>query len=349
MNLFVIGGTGFISGALVRRLVADGHHVTTFTRGDTPAPVQHEHLVEKHGDRHRRGDLERAAGDATYDAVFDMIAYNADESELAADVFAGRTRRFIHCSTISVYMVSGDVQCPITEDQDQLPAMDAWPRNPFGHDYGLNKRRCEDVLWARHDPERFPVTMLRPTYVCGPRDQTLRDWFWVERILDGHPLLVPGSGDHAYQPIYVDDVAHLFATLLGRPETVGHAYNAVGEDILTLNTYLDCLCRLLSRDPERVHIDRDVFDRMALSSHPRGDAFPFDTRRTAIFSLDRTKRDLDYRSTPLDEWMQTTIDWFRTQHGGHSVGYERRDEEVALAERWRAAQQKVAEEMLSVD
>lgn len=347
MNLFVLGGTGFISGALVRRLLADGHRVTTFTRGRSAPAARHERLTETHGDRRRRADLERAAADGPYDAVFDMIAYVPDESALAADVFAGRAARFIHCSTISVYMVSDAVRCPIGEDQDRLPARDAWPRSPFGHQYGLDKRRCEEVLWARHDAEAFPVTMLRPTYVSGPEDRTLRDVFWIERVLDGRPLLVPGCGDHAYQPIYVDDLAHLFADVLRRPETVGQAYNAVGEDILTLNTYLDLLGRLTGRDAERVHVPRDVFDRLDLSTHPRGDVFPFDTQRTAVFSLDRTKRDLDVRTTPPEEWLQTTIDWFRRDYDGHSLGYDRRDEEVAFARRWKARHEALVREVLA--
>lgn len=346
MNLFVIGGTGFISGALVRHLLENGHQVTTFTRGSTSTPAPHERLVEQYGDRRRRGDLERAAGNTTYDAVFDMIAYEADESELAAGVFKGKTRRFIHCSTISVYTVSDELRCPITEDQARLPEMKRrLPHDAFGHQYGLDKRRCEEVLWSRHDPDAFPVTMLRPTFVCGPADRSQRDWFWIERILDGSPLLVPGSGDHAFQSIYVEDLAFLFAGLLDHPQTIGKAYNAVGEEIFTLNTYLDRLCKLLDRDPERIPIDEDVFDRLDLSSNPHGDVFPFDTRRTAIFSLDRTKRDLDYRSTNFDEWMAGTIDWFRSRQARHSLGYERRDEEVDIARRWHTGRRSLAEQI----
>lgn len=347
MNVFVIGGTGFISGALVRRLLKDGHRVTTFTRGRTLSTARHERLVETYGDRRRRSDLERASGSATYDAVFDVIAYEPEESELAAEVFHGKTGRFIHCSTISVYMVSDEVRCPITEDQDRLPEMKRrFTHDAFGHQYGLNKRRCEDVLWSRHDPKTFPVTMLRPTYVSGPADPTRRDWFWIERILDGRPLLIPGSGDHTFQSIYVEDLAHLFVDLLDRPQSIGKAYNAVGEEIFTLNTYLDRLCRLLGRNPERIPIEEDVFDRLDISSNPRGDVFPFDTRRTAIFSLDRTKRDLDYRSTAFDEWMAETIEWFRSGQTGHSLGYERRDEEIAIARRWQAGRRSLVEKML---
>jgi nucleoside-diphosphate-sugar epimerase len=68
------------------------------------------------------------------------------------------------------------------------------PRNPFGMDYGINKRRCEEVIWESYSKSGLPVTVIRPTFVCGPEDPARRDYFWIERILDGKPLLVPGSG-----------------------------------------------------------------------------------------------------------------------------------------------------------
>jgi uncharacterized protein YbjT (DUF2867 family) len=38
MKTLVIGGSGFLSGAVVRQLQEAGHEVTVFTRGRRPAP-----------------------------------------------------------------------------------------------------------------------------------------------------------------------------------------------------------------------------------------------------------------------------------------------------------------------
>lgn len=331
MNILIVGGTGFISGALVRLLLEAGHDVTTFTRGTTPNPMRgHARLDEVHGDRHDRAALQRAVDGRTFDVVYDMVAYTADESSRAVDVFRGRIGRFVHCSTISVYMVSDAVTCPITEDQDHGPLMDYWPRNPFGMQYGVDKRGCEDVLWAAHDAVHFPVTMLRPTFVSGPGDPAIRDYFWIERILDGGPLLVPGSGRYRFQQVYVADVARAFAAVLDHPASIGRAYNVAAEEVFTLDEYLHALGRLLGREPALVHVDQERFDALPLSTHPRGDVFPFNTRRDAVFSLDRIRQDLGYRSTPFDDWMRETIDWYRDAYDGHSLGYERRAEEVAF-------------------
>lgn len=332
MRIFVIGGTGFISGRLTQILLDEGHQVTIFTRGRRRPSFQgDERLEHVRGDRSSPDSLRRALEGRTFDAAFDMIAYEGGGTRAAVDALQGRVDRFIHCSTISVYMISDDVRCPITEDQDDLPVMEPWARNPFGMDYGIGKRACESVLREAHG-SAFDVTSLRPTFVSGPEDKTARDFFWIERILDGQPLLVPGCGDHAFQQIFLEDAARAFADTLKSDASRGEAYNVVGEDIYSLNEYLRRLSELLGRESELVHIDQERFDALPFSTNPRGDVFPFNTRRTAIFSLDKIKRDIGFRSTLFDEWMRKTIDWYLRDYDGNSLGYERRREELDVIE-----------------
>lgn len=348
MKILVIGGTGFISTRLVQKLLAAGHKVTIFNRGKSRSRLpQHDRLTVLHGDRSDAAALQSTLTDGHFDAAYDMVAYLPEESELVARVFRGKVGRFIHCSTVSVYMVSAEVQCPVDEEQDAAPLMPFFERNPFGMTYGINKRKCEQVLREAHDENEFPVSMLRPTYVCGPHDPMLRDFFWIERILDGKPVPVSGSGDYAFQHVYVDDVAQAFADLLDYPESVGRAYNVASEEIFSLNDYLAVLSRLLGRSPDLVHIPQEIFDAQPFSSSSSGDAFPFNTRRTAIFSLDKIKRDLNYHSTPFRKWMPETVDWCLQAFTGHSVGYEWREEEVAFAERWQKWQQDLKQRLLS--
>lgn len=370
MRVFVIGGTGFISGRMVEMLLGRGHDVTIFTRGrsrrdfggatgggryDGREPEGRGsdgygsgdssggRLEQVTGDRRRADSMREAVRGRTFDAVVDMIAYDGDDSRAAVDAVRDHTGRFIHCSTISVYMISDAPTCPITEDQDDHPVMDDWPRNPFGMGYGLGKRACEDVLWEAHDRGDFAGTALRPTFVSGPEDKTARDFFWIQRILDGRPLLVPGSGDHAFQQVYVDDAARAFADAVEEDAAAGKAYNVVGEDIYSLNDYIRRTAALLDRDVDLVHCDQSLFDELPFSTHPRGDVFPFNTQRTAVFSLDRIKKDLDYVSTRFETWMRATIDWYLDLFDGDSLGYDRRDDEIDVTAVIREAKRDLTE------
>ncbi len=335
MKIFIIGGTGFISRYIVDILLERGHEVTIFTRGKSPIPFdKSKNLFYESGDRNNKPDLQQAAGRKNFDIVIDMAAYTADQSEGAVNVFKDRIGRFIHCSTVSVYMVSNDVRCPVTEDQDKGELMPDFPRNPFGMDYGINKRKCEDLLWDAHDRNSFPVTMLRPVFVCGPEDRTKRDYFWIQRILDGKPLLVPGSGDFAFQQVYVKDTARAFCDAAEAEITIGEAYNVASEETYSLNEYLKNISQILDKNPEFVHIDQEVFDELDISYFPGADVFPFNTRRTAVFSLDKIKKHIGYKSTPFSEWMPLTIDWYRNKVK-ESFGYDRRNKELETAAKWK--------------
>lgn len=334
MKIFIIGGTGFISKKIVEILLQRGHDITIFTRGRSSNPFSTiKKITQMTGDRNRETELKSAVSDNNFDVVLDMTAYQPGQSESAVKVFKGRTGRFIHCSTVSVYMVSNDIHCPITEDQDTGRVMDNFPRNPFGMDYGIDKRKCEDVLWGEHNPGLFPVTVLRPVFVCGPEDRTARDYFWIQRILDGKPLLIPGSGDCAFQQVYVDDTARAFCDVMETEITIGEAYNIASEEFYSLNEYINLISSILNKNPELIHIDQEVFDSLDISYYPGADVFPFNTRRTAIFSLEKIKKHIGYRSTPFMEWMPATIEWYRN-NVKNSYGYGRRNEELIIADKW---------------
>lgn len=333
MNILIIGGTGFISGRLVKKLLLSGNKNIIYTRGKSKKRLQENpNLIYETGNRNDEKKLRGLLPKYKIDIVYDMIAYNPEESELMIKIFKGKIKRFIHCSTISIYMISDDIQCPVTEDQDKKDIMDYWERNPFGMSYGINKRKCEEVLWNAHDENNFPVSIIRPTFVCGPNDPTRRDWFWIERILDEKPLLVPGNGEHKFQQVYVEDTAKAFHDLLYNEKTIGEAYNVAAEEVFSLNEYLRELSKLLNKKPELIYIEQKEFDKLSFSIHPGADVFPFNTRRDAFFSLDKIKRDLNYHSTPFKEWMKKTIDWYTTEPKEHSAGYDKREEEIKFVQ-----------------
>lgn len=331
MNILIIGGTGFISSRIAEKLLAKGYTLSLLNRGKTKKALPDDPKLRiVHGDRNDKNILSELTSKNKFDVVYDMIAYDENDSQTAFDVFKNKIGRFIHCSTISVYMLQKDVQIPVTEDQINLPLMKEFKRSPFGWDYGINKIKCEDVLWQNHDEKSFPVTMLRPTYVSGPKDPARRDWFWIERILDGKPLLVPDDGNFRFQQVYIEDATDAFCKVIETDKSIGEAYNVAGEESFTLNEYLARLMKLLGRSVEAYHIDQQEFDNLEISYSPEGDVFTFNTRRDAVFSLKKIKEHFGYLTTPFDDYMTITINWFLNKPKQHSAGYARRDEEIKI-------------------
>lgn len=341
MKILMIGGTGFISSYTVRELLKDNHDVTVLTRGHSELEIfSREDVNFVIGDRNDKSFLSKLALENQYDVLIDMIAYLPKDSEMIVDVFSNKIPRLIHMSTVSVYMVSNEPKNPITEDQDKLPLMKYWDRNPFGMQYGIYKRKCEDILWEAHRDKKFDVTMVRAPYVCGIHDPMRRDHFWIERILDEQPLLIPGSGDYASQHVFVGDLARIFAKMVKNDLSIGKAYNIASEEIYSLNDYLDSLTRLLDKNPERINVDLKIFEQLSFCTSTEGHAFPYNTYRTAIFNLDLAKSELNFKSTPLDLWMPGVIDYYTNKFQGHSVGYSRRDEELEFLAVWKKEYQQ---------
>ena len=93
MKILVIGGSGFISSHVVRMLADRGHAVTAFTRGKSGVdPQLRQRVTWIHGDRDSRNDIDALGRGATYDVVYDMVAYEAAQSQEAARVFRGKDR-----------------------------------------------------------------------------------------------------------------------------------------------------------------------------------------------------------------------------------------------------------------
>ena len=56
-----------------------------------------------------------------------------------------------------------------------------------------------------------------------------------------------------------------------------------------------------------------------------------------LYNLSKAEREFGFNTTPVEEWIQTTVDWYREQYKGeNSEGYEYREDELGLAARWEA-------------
>ena len=331
MNILIIGGTGFLSSRITEKLLSKGHNLTLLVRGKTKSKfVDNKNLSFIYGDRNDKKILSELTSKHKFDIVYDMIAYDEKDSKTAIDAFKNKIGRFIHCSTISVYMLAKEVKLPVTEEQINLPLMEPFHRSPFGWDYGINKIKCENVLWRNHNIRSFPVSILRPTYISGPDDPAKRDYFWIERILDGKPLLVPGDGKFKFQEVFIEDAADAFCKVIETDKSIGEAYNVAAEEVFTLNEYLEKLMQLLNRNVEIFYIDQEKFDKLEISYSIEGDVFTFNTRRDAVFSLEKIKEHLNYKTTAFNDYMSTTINWFLKDYNGQSCGYSKREEELRI-------------------
>lgn len=238
MKIGIVGGTGNISEAIVRLLVAAGHDVTCVNRGTHRPVAAGARLLQ--ADRTDREQFERLMQAERFDAAIDMICFNAEDAASSLRAFRD-VGVFVHCSTVCTYGI----------DYDWLPATEDHPLRPIT-DYGRAKAAADALYLEAHYRESFPVVIIRPSTTYGPQQGLVRqvawDFSWLDRIRKGKPIVVCGDGNALHQHLHVDDAALGFAGVLENPTCIGQVYNLVRTEYVTWADYHRTAMGVLGRE-----------------------------------------------------------------------------------------------------
>ncbi len=228
LRILILGGTGFTGPFQVDYALARGHELTLFNRGKRPSPEWPGEVEQLHGDRN--GDLKSLEGrqwDVCIDNPTSLPVWVRD----AARVLKGNIGHYLFISTISVYAdgsrpgITEEAALAPYEGKDAMAETQDTLRADVEHLYGPLKALSEAEA-RRQFGER--VTVVRPGYIVGPRDETDRFTYWPHRVAQGGEMLVPGDGSDPVQVIDGRDLAE-WMIRLAEDGTTG-TFNAVGPD-----------------------------------------------------------------------------------------------------------------------
>ena len=216
LDILVLGGTGFIGPHMVREALRRGHSVTLFNRGRTNAGLFPD-LETIIGDR--GGDL-AGLKNRKWDAVIDNSGYVPRHVQNSAVTLASNIKQYLFVSSISAYASFAQ---PNKENSKLATIKDESIEEVTGATYGALKALCEKR--AHTEVGGNCLTILRPTYICGPGDHTDRFSYWAVRTAKGGEMLLPGGPEYPMQIIDVRDLANFTIDCLDQ-RTAG-IYNTV--------------------------------------------------------------------------------------------------------------------------
>ena len=227
LRLLILGGTGFTGPFQVGYALARGHTVTLFNRGKRPSPEWPGEVEQLLGDRNT-GDLKSLAG-PEWDVCIDNPTSLPFWVRDAGQALKGRVGHYLFISTISVYADGArpgiNENAPLAQykGKDAMAETQETLRADIENLYGSLKALSEAEARKQFGDK---VTIVRPGYIVGPRDETDRFTYWPKRIAQGGEVLVPGDGKDPVQIIDGRDLGE-WMIRLAEAGTTG-VFNACG-------------------------------------------------------------------------------------------------------------------------
>jgi nucleoside-diphosphate-sugar epimerase len=318
MRILVIGGTRFLGPPLVHRLVAAGHEVAVFHRGQTAAglPDSVEHIL---GDRDRLVDHAADLRRFGPDVVIDMIAYFEAHALGLLEVFRGHAARAVVLSSGDVYRAYGVFHGTEPGPVEPAPLGEDAPLRQVLFPYRAQAKGPDDLLF---NYDKIPVeravlsdpslsgTVLRLPMVHGPDDYQHRLYPYLKQMDDGRAILLD-EGIAAWRCTrgYVEDVVAAVALAATSSHAAGRVFN-VGEAVA-----------LTEADWVRA-IGEAAGWNGAIVIVPRGRlATPGNMEQDIVMDTSRVRDELGYREeVPLAEALRRTVQWERAKDEVSSTG-----------------------------
>jgi 2'-hydroxyisoflavone reductase len=226
LDILILGGTGLTGPHQVRYALARGHKVTVFNRGrrnDRLPPG----VTALSGDRNLH-QLDALRG-KSWDVVIDNPSTVPFWVRDAGQVLRDHTKQYVLISTISVYDTKGrttlDESSPLLEytkgDPMAVTLQEVFkdPEALYGQMKTASEREARK-WFADH------TTIIRPTLIVGPGDDSFRFTYWPYRIAKGGEILAPGDGMDHVQLIHARDLGE-WTIRVAESGTVG-TFNAAG-------------------------------------------------------------------------------------------------------------------------
>jgi nucleoside-diphosphate-sugar epimerase len=248
-TVFITGGSGFIGGRLIGRLVREGWGVRALARSDRSAAA-----VERLGAEAVPGDLGNAgaiaAGSQGCELAFHLAAHveqsghwddfervnvQGTSNTLAGCREAG-VRRFVHCGTEAALM-AGEPLVNVDETAPLRPDSKA--------PYPATKAKAERAVLDANG-EGMETVVLRPRFVWGAGDTTLLPE--MVKMVEAGRFAWVGGGRNLTSTTHVDNVVEglILAAEKGRP---GEVYFVTDGDPLVFREFVSQMLRTQGVEP----------------------------------------------------------------------------------------------------
>lgn len=234
-RILLLGGSGFVGAALTHKLVEQGAHVLIPSR----QPERCRILAALPGVEVVEADIHDPAALAALisgcDAVINLVG-----------ILHGASMQSPYCADFArahVELPKKVVAACRAAGVRRLVHMSALKADPAGPSEYLASKGDGERIVHEAAPE-LDVTIFRPSVIFGSGDRFISLFVRIHRLAPVFPL---GSGHARLQPVWVGDVADVFAACLDDAATFGKTYDLCGPRAYTLRELVEFAAQLAGR------------------------------------------------------------------------------------------------------
>jgi nucleoside-diphosphate-sugar epimerase len=228
MNILISGGTGFVGYNLIKRLVGNGHAITSIIRPNSNIEKLNGFNIQYISfEEIKKSDIDFYKFDVVYHLAGirhkwgtswnEYVKSGQEYTEMLLKSSVGKITQFIFCSSVAVYGYTNTL--PISENSE---------KNPHNL-YGKMKLECENLVMLYNEKYDLPYTILRPSIVYGENDPQGMMTRLVKMIYNNSYHTI-GNGNNRIQCVYIED----FIDIL---EKIGTNFHPTNEDFIISYKY----------------------------------------------------------------------------------------------------------------
>ncbi len=327
LNL-VTGGTGLLGSHIVEQLCKRGRRVRALVRrGSDTSWLKTQPVEICEGDITLPESLTKACEGVTrvYHAAarvgdwgpweeFQQISIDGTKNLLEAATGAG-VKRFLHISSISAYgHVDGD-GLVIDESAPLGQCLNKWSY------YSRAKVAAEALVWAASRAGKIEVSVIRPSWLYGPRDRATLARM-VTALRAGKTKLI-GDGTNRLNVVHAANVAEASILAAESEAGIGEAFNCSNDGVMTQAGYFNAIAAAIGEKPVTKTVPYKVAKTAALMFEIVGHLFglkkpPLVTRysvwligRHSFFETKKIKDQLGWESTiSYEKGIPGAVEWY---------------------------------------
>ena len=202
MKILVTGGAGFIGTALIKKLLKEGHQVTSLD--DYSIGTIDNHVI---GCNYIDGKVEYILSNSKFNSPFDLVYHLAALSRIQPS-FNNPDETF-RVNTIGTQKILEWARFKNTKII-YAGSSSRW-HNPYQSPYATCKHIGEEACKMYKKTYGMNIEIVRFYNVYGPGEILDGDWAavigkWRRQVRDGEPITIVGDGEQRRDFTYIDDI-----------------------------------------------------------------------------------------------------------------------------------------------